>query len=41
MKSTEKYVKQYAKLYKNALKENQFSNIEERVKSYEQRLKEM
>lgn len=37
----EKYVKKYAKLYKSALTEKQFSNIGVRVKSFEQRLKEM
>lgn len=41
MNSMEKYVKKYAKLYKKALTEKQFSNIEVRVKSYKQRLKEM
>lgn len=37
----DKYVKKYAKLYRNALVENNFSDMEARVKSYEQRLQEM
>jgi len=36
-----KLVKKYAKLYKNALKENNFSDINARVEAYEKKLQEM
>lgn len=35
-----KSVKKYAKIYRSALQANNFSNIDVRVKSYEQRLQE-
>lgn len=37
----EKSVKKYAKLYRTALKTNGFSDVDLRMESYEQRLKEM
>lgn len=36
-----KLVKKYAKIYRNALKENNFSDINTRVESYEKKLQEM
>ena len=37
----EKMIQKYSKIYKVALKENDFSDIDERIKSYKQRLEEM
>lgn len=37
----EKMIKKYSKIYKIALKENEFSNIDEKIKSYKQRLEKM
>lgn len=37
----EKMIQKYSKIYKVALKENDFSDINERIKSYKQRLEEM
>ena len=37
----EKMIKKYSKIYKVALKENDFSDIDEKIKSYKQRLEEM
>jgi len=37
----EKNVKKYSRIYKNALLANDFSDVEERVKSYEHRLQQM
>jgi len=37
----EKFVKKYAQIYRGALNANNFSDIDLRVKSYEQRLKKM
>ena len=36
-----KMIKKYSKIYKVALKENDFSDIDEKIKSYKQRLEEM
>ena len=37
----EKYVRKYSKIYKNALLANDFSDVEKRIKSYEDRLQQM
>ncbi len=37
----EKIVKKYAKIYRNALKDNNFFDIDKRIESYEQRLGKM
>ena len=37
----EKIVKKYAKIYRNALKDNNFSDIDKRTEFYEQRLGKM
>ena len=37
----EKYVNNYAKLYKNALVNNKFSDIDKKLNSYKNRLRKM